>query len=307
MMSVEAIKPQESIFSFWRRGLLSNRELRNAAVPLMQFLRDSGIHIHVRYFPIIYEHFKDEDSIVCGSRNTQRPFYLADPVLMKDHIEDIEKIVLFAKEKDHQQRTEEERLFHQGRILRVWDKDRMDYQNVTLEEAKQRVYDYSLSSFRVLGAEAEEWARLMVFRSHLYLTGRERKFVSLGHYIGSTLKIMLMHAKIDHHRRQAFKARHRSQPEAVFVPKRPRILTREALGEAFDQLDPINQRLVLLREQKVYFEQIREMIHSEFDFDRKVVTFRQRYARLCRVYLPRVDEGVVPVQLQQNNLANFLG
>lgn len=294
-MVVETIsdRPQESIFSFWRRGLVSGRERNRLSQPLLGFLRENKVRIHTRYFPLIYKYFEGQDVVVQLGTNKQRPFYLVDPNLLKTRLDEVEKAVLFAREEIHQERTEVERSFWQEKILRIGGSKR-GYMSITLEQAQGIIRRYCI---RGLGGPddpgAEEWVKMLMGRILPYLTGRVGGFESLGDFRRVLSSVMVPNAKIDRHRRNTSAKR---QTESVPVIKplsaRPRILTKEELGETFNKLSPQIQRLIELKEQRVYeFKQISLVLNAEFGTDWGENTWKQRYTRLYHTYAPRSEEA----------------
>lgn len=285
-MSAETPQPQESIFSFWRRGLVSDREKNKLSTPLLGFLREHEIHIHTKYFPLIYQYFQGQDVVVQLGKNPQRPFYLVDPLILKKRLDEVEQAVLFAREEIHQERTEEERQYFQEKILQVKD-GKNNYQPITVEQARKEIFDFSVGSFRVLGPEAEKVVQRLVNRAEIYLSGRLGDFEHFDQFKLTALRIMMRNAHRDEFSRQAHKAKREATPQITILPSsRVHILKREDVPD-FNQLDPEDQAMIRLREQGVYtFEDISKLLQVEFRVYWSANTLRQRYTRLYHAYLP---------------------
>ncbi len=280
-------KAEESIFSFWRRGLVSDQERNRLSQPLREFLGDNNIRIHSRYYPFINKYFEGRDIIVQLGTNKDRPFYLVDPNLLSLHLGEVTQAVLFAREEIHQERTEEERMFYREKILRIGGSKR-GHRPISLEQAQGIVRRYCI---RWLGGpddpQAKSWAEMLVGRAQPYLTGRVGDFESLGQFRKILGTVMVPHIKIDRHRREEYRNRSKNELASVVIQSpRPRVLTKEKIGEEiFNQLDPLMKRLVEYKAEGVYsFEQISMLLGVEFGTDLSADVWKQRYYKLLAKY-----------------------
>lgn len=188
---------QESLFSFYNRGLISKRELTRSSVGLGEFLREHDVHIRTGYYHAIHACFADIDGVFMGKTIEASGLlsklysFRVDPEVMEQHLPDLREFKEKLTQINHLPRTEEEKKYYQGKLLRVLNETGF-YETVSLDYALEELARRANRHFRMKGfrLEYKDLATEALVRSLPYLRGERRDFDNFGVFLRYFYTIM---------------------------------------------------------------------------------------------------------------------
>lgn len=177
--------------------MISKKELAGLSVGLGEFLRGHDFHIRSFYYRAIHTVFKGSGAVFMGrslsakGKLEKQSSFRVDPAVMEPHIPDLREFKEKLTQINHLPRTEEEKKYYQGKLLRVFNEAGV-YEAISLDYALEELTRRADRYFRMKGfrLEYEDLATEALVKSLPYLRGERRDFYHFGVFLRYFYTIM---------------------------------------------------------------------------------------------------------------------
>ncbi len=256
--SIEPTTPKPLI-EFWREGLMSTKELLQAAEPLPIFLRRMGLALETRFYKKVVTVFEPtgaafdkQVSVSLRSAIGYTGRYFVDTELMVPTLPQLQTLVKSLEDSHKPDRTPEEKEYYRKKILRR--ESGIGYTPITLDQACEELLRRACLYFNKSGFydKADDLAQIATLRSLSYLRGERYDFDSLDQFCKKFYRRILKSVKIN-----ALKAKRKDaitnyDLEQISDTTEPKIdkvdkIVLSSLMSRIAELDDTSRQIIILR------------------------------------------------------------